>query len=218
MFSFSKKANPREGGPSVPELTTLPFPMGLEERKAFRREMLYQAIRQSMQSLEVNSSRYRFKVINVDNRHHRFLAMIEVTSNFEARKGGAPQSFNQIEALIKENAYSRFGIFLEGIFWRVSESEKAFASKSREGDASTDDASGPASQRQPLDASSTKEERLARQKLPKRTRHEHHESKNVLAKSDPSTMHYVEDTVYDSEPPAPDDKPMLDGDPFGPLN
>jgi hypothetical protein len=89
--------------------------MTLEERKAFRREMLYQAIRQSMKSLEVVSSLYKFKIINLDARHHRFLALIEVATSFKARKGSKPQTFPQIEAFLRDNAFEHFGLVLERV-------------------------------------------------------------------------------------------------------
>jgi hypothetical protein len=217
MFSFSKKISSNNGTPSVPELTTLPFPMGLEERKAIRREMLYQAIRQSMQSLGVSANLYRFKVINVDSRHHRFLAMIEVTANFEAKKGGSRQSFIQIESLIKENAYADFGILVAGIFWRVSESEKAFASKFREGDSAQNDASNQvAAQWQARRKVGGKDERLARRKVPTVTADEHQDSRNASGKRKRTSSTHIEDTVFDSEPPALDDKPMPDGTPVEP--
>ena len=118
--------------------TNIPLvPMDLEERKAVRREMLYQAIRQTMTSLEVVSSRYKFKVINLDARHHRFLALIEVTATFKARKGSRPQTFPQIEAFLKENAFEHFGVVLERVFWRVSESEREFERRLRAGDSGT---------------------------------------------------------------------------------
>ena len=118
--------------------TNIPMvPMNLEERKAVRREMLYQAIRQSMKSLEVMSSFYKFKVINLDARHHRFLALIEVANTFKARKGSKPQTFPQIEAFLKENAFEHFGVILERVFWRVSDSEKDFERRLRAGESGT---------------------------------------------------------------------------------
>jgi hypothetical protein len=108
--------------------------MDLAERKAFRREMLYQAIRESLLSLEVVSSMYKFKVMNVDVRHHRFIAMIDVTKSFQTRKNSKPQSFYDIEEFIKKNTFERFGLTLEGIYWRVSASETPFERKVREGD------------------------------------------------------------------------------------
>lgn len=108
--------------------------MTLDERKAFRREMLYQAIRQGMQSLEVPSSMYRFKIMNLDSRHHRFIAMIEVSTLFKARKGSTRQNLPQVEEFLRQCAFEYFGIRLESVFWRVSGSRKEFDRSVRAGD------------------------------------------------------------------------------------
>jgi len=135
MFSFFKKRPPK-GNPapdsSPPE--TDPERMTLAERKRYRREMLYQSIRDYMMQLEVLPSMYKFKVMNVDERHHHFIAMIEVTSSFEARKDGMSLGFNQIEDHIKKRTFERFGVGLDAIFWRVNETLESFVRTSRAGD------------------------------------------------------------------------------------
>jgi hypothetical protein len=100
--------------------------MELAERKAYRRELLYQAIKEALLSLEVISSMYKFKVMNVDVRHHRFVVMIDVTKSFQTRKNNRPLSFYDIENFIKKNAFERFSIIVEGIYWRVLNTESAF--------------------------------------------------------------------------------------------
>lgn len=100
--------------------------MDLEERKAFRREMLYQAIRESFLDMEVIGSMYKFKVMPVDERHHRFIAMIDVAKSFVTGKEARTKSFAALEKLIRANTYKRFGILIEGTYWRVSESESQF--------------------------------------------------------------------------------------------
>jgi hypothetical protein len=100
--------------------------MDLEERKAFRREMLYQSIRESFLSMEVIGSMYKFKVMPVDERHHRFIAMIDVAKSFVTGKEARTKSFAAMEKLMRANTYKRFGILIEGTYWRVSESESQF--------------------------------------------------------------------------------------------
>jgi hypothetical protein len=133
MFSFFRKNKIKGSDDPAPD-SLPPNRMDLAERKAYRRELLYQAIRESLLSLEVVSSMYKFKVMNVDSRHHRFIAMIDVTKSFQTRKNSKPQSFFDIEEFIKKNTFERFGLTLEGIYWRVSTSETAFERKIREGD------------------------------------------------------------------------------------
>lgn len=105
--------------------------MTLEERKSFRQEMLYQAVRESFLSMEVVSSMYKFKVMPVDQRHHRFIAMIDVAKSFVTGKESKTKSFAALEKTMRANAYKRFGILIEGTYWRVSESESQFERYSR---------------------------------------------------------------------------------------
>jgi hypothetical protein len=105
--------------------------MTLEERKAFRQEMLYQAIRESFLSMEVVASMYKFKVVPVDERHHRFVAMIDVAKSFVTGRESKTKSFAALEKMMRANAYKRFGILIDGTYWRVSESESQFERYSR---------------------------------------------------------------------------------------
>ena len=109
--------------------------MDLEERKAFRREMLYQSIRETFLSMEVIGSMYKFKVMPVDLRHHRFIAMIDVAKNFVTGRDARTKSFAAIEKQMRSNTYKRFGILIEGTYWRVSESEDRFEQYARAADA-----------------------------------------------------------------------------------
>lgn len=135
MFSFLKRLSSRpNAGPdsSLPESN--PERMSLAERMAYRREMLYQSIRESLLQLQVISSMYKFKVMNVDARQHRFVAMIEVTSGFEAKRDGVGLGFNQIEEFIRKRTLERYGVSLDAIFWRVNEIESTFVRSYRAGD------------------------------------------------------------------------------------
>ena len=105
--------------------------MTLGERKAFRQEMLYQAIRESFLSMEVVASMYKFKVVPMDERHHRFVAMIDVAKSFVTGRDSKTKSFAALEKMMRANAYKRFGILIDGTYWRVSESESQFERYSR---------------------------------------------------------------------------------------
>lgn len=108
--------------------------MNLEERKAFRQEMLYQSIRETFLSMEVIGSMYKFKVMPVDDRHHRFIAMIDVAKSFVTGKEARTKSFAAIETLMRSNTYKRYGVLLEGTYWRVSETEAQFEPRARAAD------------------------------------------------------------------------------------
>jgi hypothetical protein len=141
MFSiFKNKSSKVRCGPDTN--SPAQFRMNLDERKAYRREMLYQSIRENMLGLEALSSMYKFKVMNIDERHHRFIVMIEVASQFEAKKGGMTIGFTQIEGLLKTRTFERYGVRLDGIFWRVNESQQSFVRANRASD--TRQSEGPA--------------------------------------------------------------------------
>lgn len=108
--------------------------MNLEERKAFRQEMLYQSIRETFLSMEVIGSMYKFKVMPVDERHHRFIAMIDVAKSFVTGKDARTKSFAAIEKRMRANTYKRFGVLIEGTYWRVSESDTPFERVARTAD------------------------------------------------------------------------------------
>lgn len=133
MFSlFRSKAHPKEKTAESPAERS--NRMDLEERKAFRQEMLYQSIRETFLSMEVIGSMYKFKVMPVDERHHRFIAMIDVAKSFVTGKDARTKSFASIEKLMRTNTYKRFGVLIEGTYWRVSESETQFERQARAAD------------------------------------------------------------------------------------
>ena len=149
MFSFFRKSKTQNSAKPPPD-SVPPRRMDLSERKSFRREMIFQAIRESLMSLEVNSSMYKFKVMNVDDRHHRFIAMIDVTQSFQTGKYSTPHSFYEIEELIKKSTFDRFGLLLEGIYWRVSNTESPFEKRIREKDSSAAAAAARAPGQRPV--------------------------------------------------------------------
>jgi len=108
--------------------------MPADEGMRYRREMLYQSIRESMLAMEVLSNMYKFKVVNVDQQHEVFIAMIEVSKLFEAKWNGTAASFAQAEQRMMTGAMNRAGVTLQGVFWRVDESVDAFAMPARAGD------------------------------------------------------------------------------------
>ncbi len=124
MFSFIKKKAYQ--APVAVDPIAVARRMDLEERKAFRREMLYQSIRDTFLSMEVIGSMYKFKVMPVDERHHRFIAMIDVAKSFVTNRENKLRSFAAIEQQMRLNTYKRFGILVDGTYWRVSETESQF--------------------------------------------------------------------------------------------
>lgn len=106
--------------------------MNLEERKAWRREVLYHSIREHMLALEVISSMYRFRVMNLDERHHRFIVMMEVTSLFEARRAGILLTLNEVEKHLQDRTLARYGVVLDKVYWRVDENASFYTGRKEE--------------------------------------------------------------------------------------
>lgn len=134
MFSFLRRKKQQAPADVAAAVEAHAKRMDLEERKAFRQEMLYQSIRESFLTMEVIGSMYKFKVMPVDLRHHRFIAMIDVAKSFVTGKDAKTKSFAALEKLMRSNAYKRFGVLIEGIYWRVSETESQFDRLSRTAD------------------------------------------------------------------------------------
>ncbi len=127
--------------------------MDLEERKAYRRECLYQSIRESFLAMEVVAHMYRFKVMPVDERHHRFIAMVDVATSFVVGAQARNKSFAAMEQSMRADAYQRYGVVIDGIYWRVHASEEPEQPRTRASDPARDPArdarTGPAAQRAP---------------------------------------------------------------------
>ncbi len=163
MLTFFQRLLHRRN--DVPDSTppeTDPERMSLEERMAYRREMLYQSIRECLLQLQVISSMYKFRIMNLDARQHRFIAMIEVTNSFEAKMGGIPVGFNQIEAFIQKRTFERYNVRLESIFWRVNEVESAFVRSQRAGEGANARAASGARQPEVAGDVSAARQRLSR--------------------------------------------------------
>jgi hypothetical protein len=136
MLSFIKK-KPAPFDPNPRPAAATAQRMSLDERMAFRREVLYQSIRDTFLTMEVIGSMYKFKVMPMDDRHHRFIAMIDVAKSFVTSKSNKTKSFAAIEQMLRIDAYKRFGVLIDGTYWRVSETESKFEFHARATDRSS---------------------------------------------------------------------------------
>lgn len=125
----------KESAKSGPE--TAPVKMNLEERMAFRREMLYEAIKVTMQASGVLSASYKFRVVRNDKRGHQYSVMIDLSTDFLANPEGQPARLVAVGANIVRNAMARYGIVVAGVYWRVNEELQGF-------DKASADAAAPA--------------------------------------------------------------------------
>lgn len=149
MFAFLKKFIRTMPKPGTPPTVSPTQRMDLEERKAYRKECLYQSIRETFLLMEVVAHMYRFKVMPVDERHHRFIAMVDVAKSFVAGAQAKTKSFAAMEHAMRTAAYQRYGVVIDGIYWRVSETEEPFERRARASDPARSSGGVVAAQRAP---------------------------------------------------------------------
>lgn len=123
MFSLFRKR------PSVPETVMLTAKgtrrMSLEERMAFRRELAEQVVRETLQELAVRGTDYSLRLMPLDPRHHRYIVMLDVAPGFAPSQRGQAATESEVESRIRRNAYERYGLSLEGIYWRAGAQQQA---------------------------------------------------------------------------------------------
>jgi hypothetical protein len=123
MFSLFRKR------PSAPETVMLTAKgtrrMSLEERMAFRRELAEQVVRETLQELAVRGTDYSLRLMPLDPRHHRYIVMLDVALGFAPSQRGQAATESEVESRIRRNAYERYGLSLEGIYWRAGAQQQA---------------------------------------------------------------------------------------------
>ena len=121
---FSASHGTRESGAAE----TKPPKMNLDERMAFRREMLFEAVTTTMESGGILSGGYRFKVIRADKRGHSFFVVVDLSIDFIEGEQGRQGPLMALATAIKKNALTRYGVGVAAVYWRVNEEIAGFAS------------------------------------------------------------------------------------------
>jgi hypothetical protein len=107
----------RDAGPTVIDEVR----MDLEDRKAWRRKMIYATIRETMTSVGVVGATYRFKLSQVDERGHIYAVMIDIKKSFTINPLSQVKGFLGIEKLIIKNVFDKYGITVTSVYWRTVE-------------------------------------------------------------------------------------------------
>ncbi|MES2383588.1 MAG: hypothetical protein V4593_03505 [Pseudomonadota bacterium] len=123
LFTPGKRSASASVGPE-----TAPVRMDLDERMEFRREMLYEAIRFTMQAHGILSASYRFRVVRNDRRGHMYSVMMDLSTDFMHKREGRPAQLVALGAAIARNAATRYGLLVAGVYWRVNEEIQGFES------------------------------------------------------------------------------------------
>jgi len=121
LFSASKSPKPGATGPE-----TGPVKMNLDERMEFRREMLYEAIRVTMQAHGILSASYKFRVVRNDKRGHQYMVLIDLSTDFLDNREGQPARLVEVGTAIAKNALARYNLLVSGVYWQVNEQIQGF--------------------------------------------------------------------------------------------
>ncbi|WP_053076792.1 hypothetical protein [Caenimonas sp. SL110] len=108
---------------------TRPQKMNLDERMAYRREMLFEAIRHGMDSFDIAPHCYRFRVTPIDKRGHAYAVMITLAREFLDDPRAATANLQQIGKAIAKLAGSGGLIEVSGVYWNVHERADGFGAR-----------------------------------------------------------------------------------------
>ncbi len=92
----------------------------------FRREMLYEAIKVTMQAHGILSASYRFRVVRNDRRGHMYSVLMDLSTDFMHNREGRPGPLVALGTAIGQNAAARYGILVSGVYWRVNDQIQGF--------------------------------------------------------------------------------------------
>ena len=95
--------------------------MNLDERMAFRRELLFETVRSTLGHRRIVPSSYRFKVMRTDKRGHCYAIMMDMSPAFMDSDHGQHRQLAETAALLTKNAQTRYGLIVAGVYWRVDE-------------------------------------------------------------------------------------------------
>ena len=111
--SSSRRSNP----PKPPVPASNAQPANRKSERMARRELLYTVVRDSMTLAGVLSASYKFKVLSLDARGRQFLVMVDLAREFGSDTG----RLAEVEAMIAQNAKSRYDVVVTAVYWRMNE-------------------------------------------------------------------------------------------------
>jgi len=126
LLGSGKSSQPAGPVSSLDSPETGPVKMTLEERMAFRRDLLYEAIKVTMQAHGVLSASYKIKVVRADKRGHQYAVMMDLSTDFLRDEKGQPAYLAELGHAITKNAAARYGIGVAGVYWQVNAQIQGF--------------------------------------------------------------------------------------------
>lgn len=88
---------------------------------AFRRELLFEIVKTTLNSNFIEPGSYRFRVMRTDKRGHSYLVMFDMSPAFMSSERGEHAQLTMLAAALTKNATSRYGLIVGGVYWRVDE-------------------------------------------------------------------------------------------------
>lgn len=95
--------------------------MTLNERMAFRREMVFESVRDALLHHGVLTTGYRLHVARMDARGHCYSAMIDLILPVSGRVIDSRGELHAMEARIAQAAMSRYRIKVANVYWRFDD-------------------------------------------------------------------------------------------------
>lgn len=118
-FFLPRRAASTDLGDTDDAGLTLPRKMNLEERMAYRREMLFEAISLAMDRQGIAENCYHLRVSRTDKRGHTFIVMIDLSNDFLHNARGKPASLQEIGRTITAVAGASGLLEVSGVYWSV---------------------------------------------------------------------------------------------------
>ena len=92
--------------------------MTLDERMAFRREMVFEAVREVLTNHGVPPLGFKLNVARLDNRGHRYAVMVDLYRN-AGRVLDVPGEWAAMEAQMGVAAERRYRVKVASVYWRL---------------------------------------------------------------------------------------------------
>ena len=92
-------------------------PAGRKSARLEQRELLYAVVRETMARLGLITTSYKYKVLSLDPQGRQYLIMMDLKQDTQSQ---APL-MSKIERLLTQEALSRHGIEITGVYWRLTE-------------------------------------------------------------------------------------------------
>ena len=101
----------------------IPHGGSVDEKHQADREQLYEAIREAMTRAGILAASYKFKVLALDRQGRGFMVMVDLTKT----AGDTVNQPSEMEALIVQNAKSRYNITVHAVSYEPIQADEVLA-------------------------------------------------------------------------------------------